>query len=150
MKHITDFHIWKSSVLLNDDQRPVELIEELSTGRYLIETKDRSYIYLWIMTENLTFKLLSNFFLVDKIKINLSFERNNFDCKKVLYKYRENEKLFACDLKDELKQLNNDFYINSYQVSKQYFADLIKLLNDSNQKLPLSLQKSNEFNFALI
>jgi hypothetical protein len=49
-----------------------------------------------------------------------------------------------------LKELNNDFNLNSLVVSNEHFNLLLGLLQNSTNQLCESLKKSNEYFFAII
>ena len=50
----------------------------------------------------------------------------------------------------ELKDLHNDFNVNSLQVSDEHYEFLLSVLTESTEQLCESLKRSNDFYFALI
>lgn len=139
-------------MLINDENRAFDLLEQLEQGRYLIRTKQApsNIINLLVVKEGFYFKqIICNLKEIDEIKrIELKLDDRENLVKKVMYQNLESTGNEDEELRR--KQLHNDVNITDLCVSNECFSKIVETLNTSNDQLCQSLKESNNFKFAII
>lgn len=158
-RSINDYYLWRGNVLVNDNDLPFDLFSVLQQGRYLIDTckhqNTSNYLYLWILNDTAYFKLLELADFKSKSHIEASLNLNQLlsssNLKKLMFKYKDyDEKDTNSYSNFEVKDLNNDFHIDSITVSLETYKQMLSLLKNSNSKLCDSIKNSADFLFAII
>lgn len=159
IKRPNDFFLWKSNTQINNSVGALDLLLNLETGRYLFETRSKpaSSLYIYILSTDIRFKHFKSQFTDIK---NVSYDLNDLlemkTSRKLMYKFSDKRLINNNTVNkqgltlSELKDLHNDFNVNSLQVSDEHYEFLLSVLTESTEQLCESLKRSNDFYFALI